>query len=150
MNRIRALSTWLAVLIRLVAIAHCQYVNASDNDRLHLYFIPCSKLCSLSSPFFLAAATNYLVAGHFEDAAIQMIIYAVLRLMTSFFKELQSLLYVKVKQQASIELQGLTFSHLHSLSLSWHLAKKTGSVIKNMDRGVDAANQVRTFLVPDE
>ena len=83
-----------------------------------------SKVCSLWSPFFLAAATNYLVEKEFGKASIQMIIYAILRVMSSLFKELQSVIYVKVKQQASIELQELTFSHLHSLSLNWHLSKR--------------------------
>ena len=66
--------------------------------------------------------------------------------LSSFFKEAQTLLYVGVKQQASIELQEMTFSHLHKLSLSWHLSKKTGTVMKSMDRGVEASNQLVTYL----
>ena len=66
--------------------------------------------------------------------------------LSAFFKEMQTLLYVGVKQQASIELQEMTFSHLHSLSLTWHLSKKTGTVMKSMDRGVEASNQLVTYL----
>ena len=73
-----------------------------------------------------------------------MIIYCVLRMCAALFREMQSILYIKVKQQASIQLQELTFTHLHSLSLNWHLSKKTGSVMKSMDRGVDAANSLVT------
>jgi len=53
---------------------------------------------------------------------------------------------VKVKQQALIQLQRYTFSHLHSLSLSWHLNKKAGAVMKSMDRGVEGTNNLVTYL----
>jgi ABC-type multidrug transport system fused ATPase/permease subunit len=119
-NRIRSSTTWLMVIL--------------------------SKGCNLYAPFFIASAANDLVAGRFQVAAHSMIIYCVLRLLSSIFREMQSILYIKVKQQASIQLQELTFTHLHCLSLNWHLSKKTGSVMKSMDRGVDAANSLVTYL----
>jgi ABC-type transport system involved in Fe-S cluster assembly fused permease/ATPase subunit len=51
-----------------------------------------------------------------------------------------------VKQQAYIEIAEQTFGHLHSLSLQWHLKKKMGNVIRSMDRGTDAANNLITYL----
>jgi ABC-type transport system involved in Fe-S cluster assembly fused permease/ATPase subunit len=56
-----------------------------------------------------------------------MVAFTMLRLGASLLKELQTILYIKVKQQASIELQELTFRHLHELSLNWHLTKKVGA-----------------------
>lgn len=119
-NRIRAISTWLCVAI--------------------------SKVCSLYSPFFISSATNELVGNQWEDAAKSMIAFVCLRFAASAFKELQSAIYVRVKQQAAIELSELTFSHLHSLSLNWHLNKKVGGVIKSIDRGIDAANNLITYM----
>jgi len=119
-NRIRSTSTWLLV--------------------------SASKACSLIAPLYLAAATNELADGEVSAATSSIIIYCVLRFLSSFFKELQSIVYIKVKQQASIELQELVFAHLHSLSLHWHITKKTGSVMKSMDRGVDAVNQLVSYL----
>jgi len=125
-NRIRSSSTWLMVAL--------------------------SKTCNLSAPLFLSAATNYIVAKDYYSAAKSMIIFSALKFSASVFKELQSIIYIKVKQQASIQLQELTFTHLHSLSLNWHLSKKSGSVMKSMDRGVEAANQLISslflFLLP--
>jgi ABC-type transport system involved in Fe-S cluster assembly fused permease/ATPase subunit len=40
----------------------------------------------------------------------------------------------------------MTFSHLHTLSLNWHLSKKTGSVMKSMDRGIDGVGSLITYL----
>lgn len=119
-NRIRALSTWFVVGL--------------------------SKACSLYSPFFLSTATNQLVELNFSGAATAIIGYCVLRFASQLFRETQSILYIKVKQQASIELQELTFTHLHELSLNWHLTKKTGSVMKSMDRGTEAANTLISYL----
>jgi ABC-type multidrug transport system fused ATPase/permease subunit len=119
-NRVRSTSTWLMVVL--------------------------SKTCNLYAPFFLSSATNELLNKQFGAAVKNLIVYCTLRLLSSFFKELQSIIYIKVKQQATIQLQELTFSHLHSLSLNWHLSKKTGSVMKSMDRGTDAANQLITYL----
>ena len=110
------------------------------------FMVGISKTASLYSPFFLSAATNDLVNGNFNNALNNMIGYCCLRLATTGFKELQSILYLKVKQQASIELSDLTFVHLHSLSLNWHLSKKTGNVIRSMDRGSEAANTLITYL----
>ena len=45
--------------------------------------------------------------------------FSTLRFCASAFKELQSIIYIKVRQQAAIQLQELTFAHLHKLSLNW-------------------------------
>ncbi len=99
-NRIRSTSTWLMVIL--------------------------SKVCNLVAPFYLATATNDIVNRDYIPAVHAMLIYTLLRFLSSFFKEMQSILYIAVKQQAGIELQTFTFAHLHSLSLNWHLSKKTG------------------------
>lgn len=57
-----------------------------------------------------------------------------------YASEMQSIIYQKVKQQASIELSEKTYAHLHSLSLNWHLTKKMGNVVRSLDRGTDAAD----------
>ena len=119
-NRIRAVTTWLCVAI--------------------------SKVCSLYSPFFISSATNQLIAKEWEAAANSMIAFVCLRFAASLFKEFQSVFYVRVKQQAAIELSELTFMHLHNLSLNWHLNKKVGGVIKSIDRGIEAANNLITYL----
>lgn len=119
-NRLRSTSTWFMVAL--------------------------SKVCNLVAPFYLSTATNSMTESHFKDATKAIVMYCFLRVASSTCKELQGILYIRVKQQASIELQELTFSHVHSLSLNWHLSKKTGGVIKSMDRGVSAANQLITYL----
>ena len=55
------------------------------------------------------------------------------------------MIYLKVKQQANIQLAHRAFSHIHQLSLNWHLNKKMGNVVRIMDRGTTAADTLVTY-----
>ena len=101
-----------------------------------------SKVCSLIAPLYLSAGTNDLTKGKYSVAATNLGLFCALRFGSTFFKEMQSIVFLKVKQQAYIQLAETTFAHLHQLSLNWHLTKKTGNVIRSMDRGTEAASQL--------
>ena len=106
-----------------------------------------SKSCSLMSPIFLSRATNYLVHGHVVKCIQSIFLYGLFRFFTSFFKEMQSVVYLKVKQQANIQLAETAFAHVHTLSLNWHLSKKMGNVIRSMDRGTSAADNLVSAII---
>jgi ABC-type transport system involved in Fe-S cluster assembly fused permease/ATPase subunit len=116
LNRVRSTLTWVMVAL--------------------------SKTCSLIAPLYLSAGTNELTMGRYSSAATNIGIFCALRFGSTFFKEAQSLVFLKVKQQAYIQLAETTFAHLHELSLNWHLTKQTGNVIRSMDRGTEAASQL--------
>jgi len=105
-----------------------------------------SKTCSLVAPIYLSRSTNSLANGHIYQTGINILLYCCFRFASSFFKEMQSVVYLKVKQQANIQLAELAFTHIHSLSLNWHLSKKMGNVIRSMDRGTSAADTLITYL----
>ena len=44
-------------------------------------------------------------------------------------------------------LQVKLFSHLHSLSLRWHLSRKTGEVLRSIDRGTTSINSLLSYVV---
>ena len=121
MNRVRSTATWACVAL--------------------------SKVTSLLAPIYISLGTNALVDGSsFAVAATNIGIFCALRFASIFFKEAQGLVFLKVKQQAYIQLAEQTFEHLHELSLNWHLTKKTGNVIRSMDRGTEAASQLVSNL----
>ena len=60
---------------------------------------------------------------------------------------LRSLLWIRVQQFTTMEIQVGLFSHLHSLSLRWHAARKTGEVLRVMDRGTGSVNNLLNYLV---
>ena len=120
LNRIRAITTWVCVV--------------------------CSKACSLTSPILLGIASTALTRYDYETAIRYSIFYALLQLAASTFKDCQSLVYLRVGQAAFVQLSELSFNHLHSLSLDWHLKKKLGEVIRSMDRGIAACDMLMKYL----
>ncbi|TDH68920.1 hypothetical protein CCR75_000274 [Bremia lactucae] len=119
-NRLRAASTYLVLIL--------------------------SKLANLAAPLFMASATNALVAKNSSKAIWDLAIFSFLMLTSKLFKELQSLIYLNVKQTAYIELATLTYEHVQSLSYDWHVQKKLGDVLRSMDRGVESANSVVSYV----
>ena len=44
-------------------------------------------------------------------------------------------------------LQIKLFAHLHSRSLRWHLSRKTGEVLRSIDRGTTSINSLLSYIV---
>jgi len=83
---------------------------------------------------------------NYEMAIKYSIFYALIQFCGSTLKECQSLVYLRVAQAAYIQLSEASFNHLHSLSLDWHLRKKLGEVIRSMDRGIAACDNLMKYL----
>lgn len=47
----------------------------------------------------------------------------------------------------SYSFQIEVFRHLHNLSLKWHLSRKTGAVIRVMNRGTDSTNNLLNYIL---
>lgn len=120
LNRTRAIMTWVCV--------------AS------------AKVCTVISPIFLGRASTALSRLEYESTTRNAIIYCSLQFAATFFKECQSLVYLRVAQAAFIQLSELSFYHIHSLSLDWHLKKKLGEVIRSMDRGILSCDTLMKYL----
>ncbi|KAJ8682800.1 hypothetical protein QAD02_018592 [Eretmocerus hayati] len=60
---------------------------------------------------------------------------------------LRSYLWIKIQQYTTREIQVELFRHLHSLSLRWHLRRKTGEVLRVMDRGTNSINQLLNYIL---
>jgi ABC-type multidrug transport system fused ATPase/permease subunit len=104
-----------------------------------------SKLANLWAPLYLGSAIQQLSESKTLPLA-EIVLYSGLMLANKLFKELQTIAYIKVKQTAYRELARTTFAHLHALSLEWHLQKKMGEVLRAMDRGVSAADNMVSYL----
>ncbi|BES91756.1 ABC transporter transmembrane region [Nesidiocoris tenuis] len=60
---------------------------------------------------------------------------------------LRSFLWISVQQYTTREVEVELFSHLHKLSLRWHLSRKTGEVLRVMDRGTDSINSLLSYIL---
>ncbi len=65
-----------------------------------------------------------------------LLTYGGLRLATSAFTELRELVFAKATQGAARAIALQTFEHLHALSLRFHLARQTGGMTRDIERGV--------------
>ncbi len=62
--------------------------------------------------------------------------YGALRLSTTVFTELREFFFAEVTQASVRTLALQTFRHLHSLSLRFHLDRRTGAVTREIDHGI--------------
>jgi ATP-binding cassette subfamily B protein len=105
-----------------------------------------SKGTSLISILYIGFAVEDLEAGNQSGAIRNILTYCGLTFFAKATKELQNYVYLRVKQVAFIQIASNTFRHLHCLSLDWHLNKKMGSAIRSIERGIQSANTVVTYL----
>jgi ATP-binding cassette subfamily B protein len=64
-----------------------------------------------------------------------IVAYGLLRISASLFTELREALFARVTQNAVRKVALQVFEHLHSLALSFHLARQTGGVSRDIERG---------------
>ncbi|MBU3613486.1 ABC transporter ATP-binding protein/permease [Polynucleobacter sp. Latsch14-2] len=64
-----------------------------------------------------------------------LLAYGALRISASLFTELREALFARVTQNAVRKVALQVFEHLHSLALSFHLARQTGGVSRDIERG---------------
>lgn len=74
-----------------------------------------------------------------------LLAYGALRLMTSAFTELRELVFAKATQGAARAIALQTFEHLHALSLRFHLARQTGGMTRDIERGVRGIESLISF-----
>ncbi|VDK57778.1 unnamed protein product [Anisakis simplex] len=60
---------------------------------------------------------------------------------------LRSYLWIPIQQYTTFEIQVELFEHLHNLSLRWHLSRKTGEVLRVMDRGTNSIDGILNYVL---
>ena len=73
--------------------------------------------------------------------------YGLLRLFSTVFGELRDAVFAKVTQRAIRRVALQIFTHLHSLSLRFHLERQTGGMSRDIERGTRGISFLLTFLL---
>jgi len=71
--------------------------------------------------------------------------YGALRLSTSLFTELRELIFAKATEGTARRISLEVFSHLHSLSLRFHLERQTGGMTRDIERGTRAVHSLISY-----
>lgn len=112
------------------------------------------KVISVLTPFFYKAAVDAL-AGEAPSASALLafgavgltIAYGFARLSSVAFGELRDAIFVRVGQRALRQLALETFTHIHRLSMRYHITRKTGGLSRIIERGVKGVDFLLRFML---
>ena len=119
-----------------------------------LAMLTLAKIVSVSTPFFYKAAVDKLAGDAPSDAMLMgltavalTVAYGLARLGAVVFGELRDAIFVRVGQRALRKLALETFTHIHRLSLRYHITRKTGGLSRIIERGVKGVDFLLRFML---
>ncbi|KAJ3584183.1 hypothetical protein NHX12_014679, partial [Muraenolepis orangiensis] len=106
-------------------------------------------------PIYYKNIVNELSDGSsWNKLATTVCVYVMLKFLqgggagaSGFISNLRSFLWIRVQQYTNRVVQVRLFGHLHALSLRWHLGRKTGDVLRSVDRGTASINSLLSYIV---
>lgn len=113
-----------------------------------------SKLVAVMAPFLYKAAVDGL-AGEGQPAAWMLgmgavgltVAYGMTRALTVGMNQMRDVIFARVGQRALRALALETFTHIHRLSMRYHIARKTGGLSRIVERGVKGVDFLLRFLL---
>src|SRR6187397_1335241 len=108
-----------------------------------------AKAANVGVPLLLKEIVDNLdktTAALFVPFAL-LVAYGLLRLSTTVFTELREFLFAKVTQRAVRRIGLTVFRHLHALSLRFHLARQTGGLTRDVERGQRGISTLISFAL---
>ena len=108
-----------------------------------------AKLATVAVPIALKHIIDSLDTG----AALVVVplgllfAYGALRFLSTFCGELRDAIFARVAERAMRRVTLQVFKHLHQLDLSFHLARKTGGLARDIDRGTNGISFLLRFML---
>lgn len=115
-----------------------------------------AKIITVLIPFTYKWATDALngEGGEFSGLPLWLvtpimlvIAYGVGRIATVGFTQIRDALFASVGQHAVRQLSTLVFRHIHSLSLRYHLQRRTGGLSRIIERGTKGIESIVRFTI---
>ncbi|RYH03325.1 ABC transporter ATP-binding protein/permease [Salipiger sp. IMCC34102] len=113
-----------------------------------------AKIIAVGTPFFYKAAVDTLSGEARDDlwliglgAVALTVIYGLTRLANVGFQQTRDVLFAPVGQRALRALALQTFTHIHRLSMRYHITRRTGGLSRVMERGVKGVEFLLRFLL---
>ena len=103
-------------------------------------------------PLLMGQITNRLAVKPASAIAIGLTLalvgaYVVARILMQAFGQLRDGIFAKVLYHAMREVAVQTFAHIHTLSLRFHLERKTGGLSRVIDRGIKGIDTLLSFAL---
>ena len=108
-----------------------------------------SKLAIVGMPLVLKEIVDGLDSnnGTVVLPIVLLLAYGALRLASSLFNELRDAVFARVRYHAMRGISNRVLSHLYSLSLRYHLDRKTGGITRDLERGTNSLSSILNYLV---
>jgi len=132
------------------------YLWPADNRALRvrvvaaLLLVVLSKSVTLSMGLVYKAAIDRMLPAlkpEVQIAIALVVAYAGARFTAVLFDNLRNVIFERVGQDATRHLAEHVFQRLHSLSLRFHLDRRTGAVAKIIERGTKSIDTMLYFLL---
>lgn len=114
-----------------------------------LIFLIIAKLATVGVPILLKDIVDSLNSNNtLMILPLGLLIaYGLLRLTTAFFNELRDVLFAKIRYHAVYEISVKVLTHLHNMSLRFHLERQTGSIIRDLERGTQSLSSLINYMI---
>ena len=113
-----------------------------------------SKFIAVGTPILYAQAVDALAPDGASAAtflgfgAVALTLaYGLARLMSVGFQQLRDVVFTRVGQRALRQLALETFTHIHRLSMRYHITRKTGGLSRIIERGVKGVDFLLRFML---
>ena len=115
-----------------------------------------AKLMTATVPFFFKYVTDSLAGNALDLPFLPLFLLTPLMLILGFvaarilsiaFNQLRDALFARVSQHAVRQLALRAFSHMHQLSLRFHLQRRTGGLSRVIERGTKGIESVVRYTV---
>jgi len=118
------------------------------------------KLVTVFIPYFYKLATDSLTGDLDVNGTISnwlpimlltpvmlVMLYNLGRVVSVAFNQLRDALFASVGQHAVRQLSSIVFTHLHGLSLRYHLQRRTGGLTRVIERGTKGIEAIVRFSI---
>ena len=115
---------------------------------LALLFVTLSKLALVGIPVVLKYIVDIL--NQTQHVALPIILlgaYGLLRIFSSLFNELRDVVFARVRYRAMRRLSNQVLTHLHQLSLRFHLERQTGAISRDLERGTRSISSILNYMI---
>jgi ATP-binding cassette subfamily B protein len=114
-----------------------------------LAFLVLAKVAVVGVPLILKDIVDTLTVS--SEALILpvalLLAYGALRLANVMFSELRDTIFARVRYRAMRNLSRKVLTHLYSLSLQFHLERRTGGISRDLERGTRGVSSIMNYLV---
>ena len=123
---------------------------------LALALVVAGKVAGLAVPLVLKKLVDALDIGALDkgDAAAVLVMpvalllaYGASRVSMTLLAEVRQIVFARVMARVSRRVTLQVFRHLHALSLRFHLARRTGGVARDIERGGSAISDLLDWMI---